>query len=101
MISVIIPTLNRSGLLQSTLSSLTKQTLPSNHFEILVIDNGSTDKTQDVVSGFRSSFRHVSYILESNPGLHVGRHRGLRESHGEILAFADDDIEALPTWLKG
>jgi len=101
MISVIIPTLNRSDLLFTTLRSITKQSLPIDDFEILVIDNGSKDDTQKVVSNFQSSFRQLKYVQETNPGLHSGRHRGLAESKGDILVFADDDIEALPTWLEG
>lgn len=100
MISVIIPTLNRSKLLDKTLRSLTEQLINPNEFEVLVIDNGSTDDTPAVVSGFCQTL-NIRHILEPSPGLHEGRHRGLRESRGEILAYADDDIQALPTWLEG
>src|SRR3989337_1555861 len=101
MISVIIPTLNRSGLLDRTLLSLTQQTLPTQDYEILVIDNGSSDNTVNVVEQYQAKFDHLQYVLEKKPGLHAGRHRGLKESNGDILVFADDDIEALPTWLEG
>lgn len=101
MISVVIPTLNRSDLLRLTLQSLTKQTLPASEFEVLVIDNGSTDDTKAVVSHFRYELPCVKYFQELRPGLHSGRHRGLAEAGGNILVFADDDIQALPTWLEG
>jgi glycosyltransferase involved in cell wall biosynthesis len=101
MISVVIPTLNRSRLLGATLLSLTKQTFPTKDFEVLVIDNGSTDDTGNLVAQFQSHFPHLKYCIEKKAGLHEGRHRGLAESSGDILVFADDDIEALTTWLEG
>lgn len=100
MISVIIPTLNRAALLEKTLVSLTQQTIRETDFEVLVIDNGSTDSTADVVTKF-SSHLNIKCFLEKNPGLHEGRHRGVRESSGEILVYADDDIKALPSWIEG
>lgn len=99
MISVIIPTRNRADLLATTLESLTRQTIGATTFEVLVVDNGSQDKTADVVQEYVSRLPNLRYFLAPEPGLHIGRHRGLRESNGEVLVFADDDIEALPTWL--
>ena len=101
MISVIIPTLNRATLLGKTLSSVAVQTLGQNNFEVIVVDNGSTDKTKELVEGFRSTLPNLRYVFETRPGLHESRHRGLREASNDILVFSDDDIEALPTWLEG
>lgn len=81
------------------LASLRWQVLSSDKFEVLVIDNGSTDETFSVVRTFMSNVHNIRYLVEHEPGLHAGRHAGLREAKGEILVFADDDIEALPTWL--
>lgn len=100
MISVIIPTLNRAALLRKTLTSLVAQEFKGD-FEVLVIDNGSTDNTKEVVSAFQDTLKDLTYLHESSPGLHEGRNRGLRESKYEILAFIDDDIEAFPEWLDG
>jgi glycosyltransferase involved in cell wall biosynthesis len=100
MISVIIPTINRSAHLQNTLSSLASQQF-DDEFEVLVIDNGSSDNTKDVVEEFQDRFTHLKYFFEAKPGLHEARHRGLRESNFDILAFIDDDIEAFPEWLDG
>lgn len=99
MISVIVPTLNRAVLLEKTLMSFTRQDIDSNAFEILVIDNGSSDNTREVVARFGTRFSNIRYIIETKPGLHEGRHRGLLESRGDILSYADDDIDALPSWL--
>ncbi len=100
MISVVIPSRNRADLLLPAIHSLLAQTLDKDHFEILIIDNGSTDHTAEVVSGFTDRLANLRYIYAPEPGLHVGRHRGMREAKGEVLVFADDDIEATPTWLE-
>lgn len=99
MITVLVPTFNRARHLASMLASLSWQILSSDKFEILVIDNGSTDETSSVVRAYSSIVRNIKYLVEHEPGLHAGRHAGLREAKGEILVFADDDIEAMPTWL--
>lgn len=99
-ISVIIPTRNRVELLQKTLTSIYGQTLSTKKFELLVIDNGSTDETKQVCESFRAKFPNFQYLYEPQPGLHRGRHMGLKAAQGEILTYADDDIEAFPNWLS-
>lgn len=100
MLSLIIPTRNRADFLQLALLSLQSQTLSADQFEVLVIDNGSTDITKQVVESFQHHLGNLRYFFESTPGLHVGRHRGLKEAVGDVLVFADDDIQATPTWLE-
>ena len=99
MLSVIIPTRNRADLLTPALESLTHQTLSATAFEVLLIDNGSTDTTAQVAQLYGQRLGNLRYFYEPEPGLHVGRHKGMLEAQGEILVFADDDIEAFPTWL--
>jgi len=100
MLSVIIPTRNRSNLLRNLIKSLKHQTLSQDEFEILVIDNGSTDNTKAVAESFFSDFKNIKYFMEEKPGLHEGRHRGLREAASEILVYCDDDIEPFQKWLE-
>lgn len=99
MISVVIPTRNRADLLAQTLSSLRGQTLAREAFEVLVVDNGSTDATPGVIEAARHELGNVVGIHAAEPGLHVGRHAGLAAAAGDVVVFADDDIDALPTWL--
>lgn len=99
MISVIIPTRNRAELLSATLTSISGQTLSSDLFEVLVVDNGSTDETRAVTLKFQENVSNCRYIFAPVPGLHEGRHKGMREAQYDVLVFADDDIEAKPDWL--
>lgn len=101
LLSVIIPTRNRAALLYNALEAITKQTFPASRYEVIIVDNGSTDATAEVCQHFKQRIPHLKYISAPSPGLHNGRHAGLKESIGEILVYADDDIEALPTWLEG
>ena len=101
MLSVIIPTRNRSDLLKLALQSLQSQTLSADSFEVLVIDNGSTDNTKQVVTSTHQQLDNMRYFFDPTPGLHVGRHLGMKMAKSDILVYADDDIEAFPTWLEG
>ena len=99
-LSVIIPTRNRADMLKGNLKSIAKQSLSMECFETIVVDNGSTDETKEVVDLFIGKIPNLQYFYEKTPGLHVGRHKGLKVARGNILVYADDDIEAFPTWLE-
>lgn len=99
-LSLIVPTFNRAKFLSRFLESLGAQTLPMDNFEVIVVDNGSTDDTKQVVENYLDKQCNLRYCFEEKPGLHAGRHRGMREASSQILIFADDDIIAAPTWLE-
>ena len=100
-LSVIVPTRNRAAHLRCMLGGLLEQTFPTDRFELIVVDNGSTDGTAAVVEEFRhkATFDLRSF-REDGPGLHRGRHAGLSAARADVLVFADDDILPLPTWLE-
>jgi glucosyl-dolichyl phosphate glucuronosyltransferase len=100
MISVIIPTRNRASQLADSLESICKNSIPT-AYEVLVVDNGSSDNTRDVAIKFKNKIPDLQYFYESTPGLHAGRHRGMMESKYNLLTFVDDDIIATKTWLEG
>jgi glucosyl-dolichyl phosphate glucuronosyltransferase len=100
-LSVIIPTRNRAKLLNKVLGSILNQTYSQHNFEIIVVDNGSTDETREICSSYEQKISHYRYIYDETPGLHIGRHAGLKAAQGKILVYADDDIRAFPTWLEG
>jgi glucosyl-dolichyl phosphate glucuronosyltransferase len=99
-LSVIVPTRNRRALLEKALRSFAAQDLPIDRFEIIVVDNGSTDDTSAAVAALAKQAANLRLISEPRPGLHRGRHAGLRAARGDILVYADDDVYALPSWLS-
>lgn len=92
MVSVIIPTYNRSELLSNCIDSLLNQNF-SGEYEIIVVDNNSLDDTFNVVSLKSKSDIKLRYYLESRRGLVYTRHKGANHANGEILIFVDDDGE--------
>jgi glucosyl-dolichyl phosphate glucuronosyltransferase len=100
-LSVILPTRNRSGFLRKALDSVARQTYPTDMFEVIVIDNGSSDDTKAVCESYADYMRNLRYYYDETPGLHVGRHLGMKMAAAELLVYGDDDIIAFPTWLEG
>ncbi len=95
-ITVAIPTYNRSGMLRQTLDGLSRQDYPRDRFEVVVIDNNSTDDTAAVVREFPA----VRHVVEKKQGLDHARNRAIAESRGEIIVFGDDDILMEPSWIS-
>lgn len=99
-ISIIIPTRNRAQNLKNLLEKISKQTVSSDQYEVLVIDNGSQDDTFAVCQEYMKFFVNFRYFYEEAPGLHVGRNKGFQESLTELLVYIDDDIEPPEEWLQ-
>lgn len=97
--SVIVPTRDRAEVLHACLASLTRQSLDPEQFEVIVVDNGSTDHTAAVARAFDRALR-LTLLHEPEPGLHIGRHAGGRAATSDVLMFCDDDIEAEPGWVQ-
>ncbi|SCX20325.1 GalNAc(5)-diNAcBac-PP-undecaprenol beta-1,3-glucosyltransferase [Agrobacterium sp. DSM 25558] len=91
-ISFIIPTRNRSKILEKTLKHTLSVLKGDDRIEFLVVDNGSTDDTKQVVEKYTGLVPKVRYILENAPGLLAGRHAGWKAASGELLVFLDDDV---------
>lgn len=100
-LSVIVPTRNRVELLQGTLESLLRAARPACDVEFIVVDNGSTDGTSDLLADISSKQGQlVRHVEEPIPGLLPGRHRGVREADGDVLVFVDDDVIVEGGWLE-
>lgn len=101
MISIIIPTFNRCDQLFRTMQSLVRLKTDRELFEIIVIDNGSTDATRETVNNYQLENKDIDikYFYDDVPGLLTGRHRGASEAKGDILTFIDDDVHLTTSWL--
>jgi glycosyltransferase involved in cell wall biosynthesis len=93
-ISVIIPTYNRKGLLGECLESLFNQTYPRENYEIIVVDDGSSDGTGETLKDIQASHGNFRYFKQENMGPAAARNLGAANSQGEIMAFINDDGRA-------
>ncbi len=99
-LTVAIPTYNRADFLRQTLAGIARQDFPKGAFEVLVIDNNSTDHTRAVVAEFAGATPAPRYLLETKQGLDYARNRAITEARGDLIVFADDDILMSPDWLS-
>lgn len=101
-ISVILCTYNRCGSLASALKSVAASQLQSPaEWEVLVVDNNSSDQTRAVVEEYCKRYPgRFRYIFEGQQGKSNALNRGIRESRAGVLAFMDDDVTAEPDWLE-
>jgi glycosyltransferase involved in cell wall biosynthesis len=98
-LSVVLCTYNRSTFLQMALASLADQTLDRDSFEVVVIDDGSSDTTREVADSFAGRLP-LRYFYQKNAGLAAGKNHGIYAAKGRILFFFDDDDIATPRLLE-
>lgn len=99
-LSIIIPTHNRKESLRRCLISLDNQDYPKDRYEIIVIDDGSSDGTEEMTNSLTKGLKNLRYIKQDNQGPAVARNRGIKESKGEIVAFTDDDCFLGKDWVR-
>jgi glycosyltransferase involved in cell wall biosynthesis len=99
LVSVVICTRNRSRDLINALTSVVHQRPDSPSFEVVVVDNGSSDATREVVATFEARCRLV-YVYEPTPGLCHARNVGWRTARGRYAAYLDDDATACASWVS-
>ncbi len=93
-VTIIIPTYNRASFLEKAIESVLNQTFTD--FELIVVDDGSTDKTAETVN----SYEGVNYIFQENKGVSAARNTGIRAGKGEFIAFLDSDDSWKPEKLE-
>lgn len=99
-VAVIISSYNRGNMLRSLLESLVRQEACGVEFELLVVDNNSTDNTREIVESFVERYpRLVKYLFEERQGVSYGRNTGIRASRAPLLAFVDDDVQVTSNWV--
>ena len=101
-ISVVICTYNRDKFIGEALNCLAKQTLTPDAFEIIIVDNNSTDNTASICKDFIAAHPelNIRYVLESNKGLSFARNRGIAEAKAPVITYIDDDAEVTPRFLQ-
>ncbi len=99
-ISAVVCTHNRAAYLERALASLAAQSLAPDAYEILVVDNASTDDTPAVVAAARARIPNLVSLHEPTPGLGHARNAGLHAARGAYVAYVDDDAVASATWLE-
>jgi glucosyl-dolichyl phosphate glucuronosyltransferase len=101
-ISLVICTYNRCRYLPEALESIRNQNLPAEKFELVIVDNNSTDDTATIAQKFISDNPHLNarYVFEAEKGLSVARNRGLQEAASPIVNYVDDDAILSPGYLE-
>ncbi len=101
-ISTIICTYNRQEYIVQCLESIVRQTLDKQYFQIVIIDNNSTDQTPQLCKDFVARYPDYDtcYVVETEQGLSAARNRGIKEAKYELVNYTDDDAEMSPDYLK-
>ena len=89
LFSIILPTFNRGGLLSVAIQSVIDQTY--SNWELIIIDDGSTDNTKEAVESFILQDNRIQYLFQKHQERSVARNRGIEEAKGKFICFLDDD----------
>ena len=102
MLSIIICTYNREKYIYNVLQSLAQNNFPADLYEIVLINNNSTDQTEEKCRAFQQDYPQVTfrYFVETNQGLSFARNRGIKEATGDILVYVDDDAFVNKEYLR-
>ena len=100
-LSVVIATKNRAPSLAALLEGLARQTVASQDFEVIIVDNQSSDETPRVAAEFVSRFPHWQHCVEKQQGAAAARNRGIRHAHASRILFLDDDIRPDRVLVEG
>lgn len=98
--SLVIPTYNKKAVLELTLASLINQTYPRDKFEIIVVDDGSTDGTHQLFPSSTPFPFQLAYVKQENGGRAAARNAGILEAQGETIIFIDDDQIVPPQFIE-
>lgn len=99
-VSVIVPTRDRPELLTVALRGLCRQSYPSECFEVLIVEDGGSPRSEKVVGEQRDCLASVRYLVRPAEGVNACRNAGLAAAAGELIVFTDDDVDPPATWLE-
>ena len=99
-LSVIIPTYNRLEKLEKCLNALKKQSLSQDSFEVIAVDDGSTDDTPHFLKSCSEQWPNLRFLTQKNSGQGVARNKAIQQAQGQIILFIGDDIYGTPEFLE-
>ena len=99
-VTVIISTYNRRDSLVRAVRSVLEQEAGTPRFEVVVVDNNSSDGTADALAELQAADVRLRYAFEGRQGLSYARNRGIGEARAPIVAFTDDDVRVAPNWVS-
>jgi len=100
MITVVVPTYNRSEDLERCLKALRAQILSPSLFDVVIVDDGSSDSTPTVLKRWAAEWPRMRFIRQKNSGPATARNTGIGNAEGSIIAFTDDDCQPAADWLQ-
>ena len=100
IVSIIVCTYNRSAILKEALQSFVEQTAEKKLYEVLVVNNKSTDQTQTIAEQFAACNENFRVVMENRQGLSHARNRGYKEANADWVAYMDDDARAFKNWVE-
>jgi glycosyltransferase involved in cell wall biosynthesis len=98
--SVVIPVYNRADMLREVLVGLAKQTMPTDAFEVLVCDDGSTESLDATVASFSKSLPRIRHLHQANQGPAAARNLGIAYSTADVVVFLDSDVIPSPSVVE-
>ncbi|WP_246066450.1 glycosyltransferase [Halorubrum cibi] len=99
-VSVVVPVYNDPTGIEATLESLRRQSSPADRYEVIVVDNGSTDGTREVVREYLEAFDGLRLLVEDEvQGSYAARNEGISAATGTVIAFVDADMIVDPGWI--
>ena len=99
-ISIIVCTFNRADVLEDCLDSLVNQTVSGEFYEVVVVNNNSTDSTLAIAEKYARHYKNFRFVTEVRQGLSYARNRGFRESTYDWVSYIDDDAKAFPDFVE-
>lgn len=99
-LSIVICTYNRAFIVTECIDSLLHQSASTELYEIIIVNNNSTDATPQIAESYARKYDHIRTVTETEQGLSHARNRGVVEAKGEWVAYLDDDAKAAPNWIE-
>lgn len=100
MISIIIPTYNSAKTIRRCVESIIASSTSETQYEIIIIDDGSTDETADICLSIRDGNERIKYYYKENEGVSIARNEGIKHSVGDYICFVDSDDTVDESYLK-